>query len=118
MTLLELTIILLVLLFLIAVVGIGASAWKSGADRSSCIMNIRKVQMATRSYQHYFNLQEGATINLDNTVLGTGRYVDDPECPGGGSYTKLGHIPYSGELAITCSLVSTQDHEPDNYASW
>ena len=48
MTLLELTVVILVLLSLISILFIGARAWKKGSDRAGCIMNIRNVQQAVR----------------------------------------------------------------------
>ena len=48
MTLLELTVVILVLLSLISILFIGARAWKKGADRAGCILNIRNVQQAVR----------------------------------------------------------------------
>ena len=49
MTLLELTVVILVLLSLISVLFIGARAWKKGSDRAACILNIRNFQQAVRS---------------------------------------------------------------------
>ena len=46
MTLLELTVVILVLLSLISILFIGARAWKKGSDRAGCIMQIRNVQLA------------------------------------------------------------------------
>ena len=52
MTLLELTVVILVLLSLISILFIGARAWKKGSDRAGCIMNIRNVQQGMRSFQN------------------------------------------------------------------
>jgi prepilin-type N-terminal cleavage/methylation domain-containing protein len=41
MTLLELTIVILVLLTLVSILFIGARAWKKGSDRAANIMNLR-----------------------------------------------------------------------------
>ncbi|MGC4017627.1 MAG: prepilin-type N-terminal cleavage/methylation domain-containing protein [Luteolibacter sp.] len=46
MTLLELTVVILVLLSLISILFIGAKAWKKGSDRAGCIMNIRNLHRA------------------------------------------------------------------------
>ena len=43
MTLLELTVVILVLLSLISILFIGARAWKKGSDRAANIMNIRNL---------------------------------------------------------------------------
>ena len=52
MTLLELTVVILVLLSLISILFIGARAWKRGSDRSANIMNIRNCQQAMRGEQN------------------------------------------------------------------
>ena len=41
MTLLELTVVILVLLSLISILFIGARAWKKGSDRAASILTIR-----------------------------------------------------------------------------
>jgi len=55
MTLLELTVVILVLLSLIAILFVGARAWKRGSDRAGCIMNIRNVQQAARGHMNMTN---------------------------------------------------------------
>jgi type II secretory pathway pseudopilin PulG len=50
MTLLELTVVILVLLSLITILFIGAQAWKRGSDRAICIINIQNVQKGVRGY--------------------------------------------------------------------
>ena len=52
MTLIELTVVILVLLSLISILFVGARAWKKGSDRAGCIMNIRNVQQGVRSFQN------------------------------------------------------------------
>lgn len=50
MTLLELTVVILVLLSLISILFIGARAWKKGSDRAASILQIRNCQQAVRSF--------------------------------------------------------------------
>ena len=50
MTLIELTVVILVLLSLISVLFIGAKAWKDGADRADCIVYIGQFQKGVRSW--------------------------------------------------------------------
>jgi len=52
MTLLELTVVILVLLSLISILFVGARAWKKGSDRSANIMNVRNTQQAMRGHQN------------------------------------------------------------------
>ncbi len=50
MTLIELTVVILVLLSLISILFIGAKAWKQGSDRAANVMNLRNVQVAVRGH--------------------------------------------------------------------
>ena len=59
MTLLELTVVILVLLSLISILFIGARAWKKGSDRSANIMNLRNCQQAMRGHQNMHELKVG-----------------------------------------------------------
>lgn len=60
MTLLELTVVILVLLSLISILFVGARAWKKGSDRSANLMNLRNCQQAMRGHQNMRNLNPGA----------------------------------------------------------
>ena len=56
MTLLELTVVIVVLLSLISILFVGARAWKKGSDRAANIMNLRNCQQAMRGHQNMYNL--------------------------------------------------------------
>ena len=119
MTLLELTVVILVLLSLISILFIGARAWKRGSDRAGCIMNIRNAQQAVRSYANMYN----ATTVPSGELIGTGRFLETaPICPGGGTYTDLNGavtVPAVGTLAMTCTLApDPDDHVPGDYTGW
>jgi hypothetical protein len=119
MSLLELTVVILVLLSLMTLLMIGTSTWKRGADRSACILNIRNTQNAVRAYQNVRDVPEGTSIHLASQVMGPGGFLEIiPECPGGGIYTHIDHIPYAGELAINCSLAAGQAHVPISHSDW
>ena len=82
MTLLELTVVILVLLSLISILFIGARAWKKGSDRAANILNIRNVQQAVRAHINVRGLV--ATDNVDDSeIIGTGRYLNEPVAPNG-----------------------------------
>lgn len=121
MTLLELTVVILVLLSLISVLFIGARAWKRGADRAACILNIRNVQNAVRSWANMNNKRETEAMT-QAVIIGTGLFVEKaPTCPGGGTYdmSALATVPPIGTLAMKCSLgTGPEDHVPDNYEAW
>ena len=123
MTLIELTVVILVLLALIAVLFIGARAWKAGSDRAGCIMNIRKAQMSVRSLSNLSGFTEGQDVSpfdVENALIGPGAYIEaEPSCPGSGVYTLGGNlIPARGVLYMTCSLAAGDRHEPEEFAAW
>jgi type II secretory pathway pseudopilin PulG len=123
MTLIELTVVILVLLALISTLFIGARAWKRGSDRAGCIMNIRKVQQAVRSFANLSAFNPGqniAPINLQNALIGVGQFVEStPECPGSGSYTFGGNvIPATGTLYMNCDLAVSDEHVPGDISAW
>ncbi|MEM9236349.1 MAG: hypothetical protein AAGB14_06175 [Verrucomicrobiota bacterium] len=119
MTLLELTVVILVLLALITTLFAGARAWVRGSDRTSCIMNIRKVQQAVRSYQNLNGLADGASLDVNGTLTGSGNFIETATvCPAGGTYTYATTIPPLGTLVMTCSLETSEDHVPTSYAGW
>ncbi len=78
MTLLELTVVILVLLSLISILFIGARAWKKGSDRAAAILQIRNVQQAVRSHANMNNINPGGTI-AKTDIIGPGQYIEvDP----------------------------------------
>ncbi len=89
MTLLELSVMILVLLSFVAILFIGVHAWKRGADRAGCIMNIRQVQLAVRSYANTEDMDEGTDtrllsppVNLLDELVGADRFLLRlPVCP-------------------------------------
>ncbi|GAA5484417.1 hypothetical protein [Haloferula sargassicola] len=120
MTLLELTVVILVLLSLISILFVGARAWKKGSDRSACILNIRNVQQATRGYQNMHPEAPGCTAADIYSDDGSA-FLKTPKCPAGGTYTPVFSataFPATGVLAITCDKATTDDHVPASYSDW
>ena len=125
MTLLELTVVILVLLSLISVLFVGANAWKRGSDRTLCIMNIRNVQNAVRSFSNLYGYKpEDNVTGLQVRVIGPGKFIEPaPTCPSAGTYSygpDFGNdtIPPIGELYMQCSLSATAEHVPQNADYW
>lgn len=119
MTLLELTVVILVLLSLISILFIGARAWKKGSDKAGCIMNIRNVQQAVRSWQNMNAKNVGDTYVTTTAIIGAGLFVETtPVCPGAGTYTIGTAVPDVGTLVMTCSLSTTEGHVPSSIAGW
>ena len=103
MTLLELTVVILVLLSLISILFVGARAWKKGSDRSANIMNIRNTQQAMRGHENMKGLLVGAAFVQTDleaymkmpttvaTVTYTPKDVITPQAPAAGA-TTYAHI--------------------------
>ena len=106
MTLLELTVVILVLLSLISILFVGARAWKKGSDRAANIMNLRNIQQAVRAEQNMKDLAVGGAV-LNGTIIGAGLYLESAAPPAavGGAYTYLDAVPAFGILYVTAPAV-------------
>ena len=114
MTLLELTIVILVLLTLIGVLFFGAKAYKQGADRSACILNIRNVQQAMRAYCNMNQKNVGDDL-ASTDFIGADLFLEqEPECPGGGTYAldNTDVVPEPGVVYMTCDFDDGPSHSP------
>jgi type II secretory pathway pseudopilin PulG len=120
MTLLELTVVILVLLSLIAILFVGARAWKRGSDRAGCIMNIRNVQQAARGHSNMNNTPTVVPPATDVYGSGANAYLPTPSCPAGGSYTYSTADASAGVVFLTCSLSAAADggHVPTGTSTW
>lgn len=121
MTLLELTVVILVLLSLISILFIGARAWKKGSDRAASILTIRNVQQAVRSYSNMNGKNAGDTVTgLDGQLFGSGKFIEnDPRAgthPAGTGYaytaTAANVIPAVGTLYLTVTGTDAADYMP------
>lgn len=134
-SLLELTVVIAVLLSLTTILILGARAWKTGTDRSACIVNIRNVQMAVRSYQNLYGYTPGGMPYADGGTqdIGThlftkgyinGRTYDEihgmSPCAGGGTYecAQPDVFPMEGRLYISCSLEAQENHTLGPGTDW
>jgi prepilin-type N-terminal cleavage/methylation domain-containing protein len=125
MTLLEMTVVILVLLSLITVLFFGAQAWKRGSDRAICIIHIQNVQKGVRSFSNLYGYSPESNVpNLQTQVIGLGRFIETtPTCPGGGNYTfgqasGVNTIPPMGVLYMECSLSASDAHLPNVGSDW
>ncbi|MEP5506595.1 MAG: prepilin-type N-terminal cleavage/methylation domain-containing protein, partial [Luteolibacter sp.] len=135
LTLIELTVVILVLLSLVAVLFIGARGWKNGTDRATCILNMRSMQLATRSYQNLYGFNPGslpyasggtqfiAQHLLDKGYIKQSQFdsaIGEDPCPSNGTYSTPfpDTFPLVGSLYMTCSLSETQNHVPQTHADW
>jgi type II secretory pathway pseudopilin PulG len=120
MTLLELTVVILVLLSLIAILFIGARAWKKGSDRAASILVIRNVQQAVRSYANLNEVNAGSTVaTLKSEIFGPGKFmIVDPTTenhPGGAGLTyaiaAATIVPVIGTLYMNVTGTGTDSGE-------
>lgn len=122
MTLLEMTVVILVLLSLITILFLGAQAWKRGSDRAICIINIQNVQKGVRSYSNLYGFEPGTSVTgLKEQIIGFGRFVENnPTCPGGGVYSFESEtmIPNMGILYMECELAHSDQHVPNATSDW
>jgi type II secretory pathway pseudopilin PulG len=139
MTLLELTVVILVLLALIGILFVGGRAWKKGSDRAASTLQIRNVQQAVRSYANMNPTQAAAGVVVPSEIWGAGKFIQTEEevffgenfHPAGSSYSytfagdseklpaigtlyiKTGGTPKTGEEATTY-----YDPDPTKISDW
>lgn len=134
MTLLELTVVILVLLSLISILFIGARAWKKGSDRAASILQIRNVQQAVRSYSNMYTWNPGDTPTFSGSktlrteLFGTGKFLEvDPTAtgqkhPAGTGYSYVISaptvIPALNTLYMTVSGTDATEYQPTDTTGW
>lgn len=118
LTLIEVTLVIAVLLGLISVLFIGVAAYKKGSDRAKCVLNISTVQKAARSYQNMYELKDGDALVVGD-IAGAGKMIEStPECPSAGTYTFGTTVPAASTAYLSCSLGTSDGHEPATTAGW
>lgn len=135
MTLLELTVVILVLLSLISILFIGARAWKKGSDRAASILQIRNCQQAVRSFANMNGKNPGDAVVAGSNaspgdIFGPGKFIEnspvvDGTHPAGDAVDYVfgpdsaagAEIPPVGSLYITASDV---EYAPTSgtYGDW
>lgn len=107
MTLLELTVVILVLLSLISILFVGARAWKKGSDRSANIMNIRNTQQAMRGHENMRELVPGDAFTATNLA----DYMNFPTTVATVTYTAGTVItPQSATVAVDMAHIWIVPH--------
>lgn len=135
MSLLELTVVLVVLMSLTGMFFVSSRIWKRGADRAECLLTLRNVQVAARSYQNLYGYSSGERMEPSQGAqnialqLYTRGYLEEKQfrqsqgeiaCSGGGFYScpLPDTFPPVGELYLRCSLEAEQEHVPLEHAEW
>jgi prepilin-type N-terminal cleavage/methylation domain-containing protein len=118
-TLIELSVVIAVLLVLTGVLFIGIGAWKAGANKAGCIMNLASIQKAVRGYQNMNALNTG-DAETEPSLKAAGYWVQTPVCPAAGVYAFGSVVPGSGAAYCTCSFAVSQGHAPSTatLANW
>ena len=102
-TLIELSVVIAVILLLVGVLFIGVNAWREGANRSACLVNMSSIQKAVRGYQNVNLLNPGDAVTAAN-LTGAGYFGAMPTCPvGNAAYTLTGTVPATGTQYATCA---------------
>ena len=135
LSMLELTVVIAVLLTLISILFIGTRAWLRGSDRAGCVLTLRNVQVATRSYQNMYGYNFGGRPYAENGTqdiaehLYSKGYIEarlyrqsrgESDCPAGGTYSCSSPdiFPPEGQLYMSCSLSEAEGHLPVNHSDW
>ena len=118
-TLIELSVVIAVILLLVGVLFIGVTAWKEGAPRAACILNISTIQKAMRNYQNSNELIVGDAVPAAG-LIGAGKYFETaPLCPTAGTaYTLLANVPAVGTVFATCTNAPPHVPKAGTTAEW
>ena len=125
MTLIEISVVCVVIMAFAGLLFTSSRAWKADSDRSTCIMNQSRVQKAMRGHAYMYGYDIGSTIyNLPSKLIGPGRYIDStPTCATNGTYTfgaehGQNTVPPIGVIYMSCSLSESEGHEPSSFGDW
>jgi type II secretory pathway pseudopilin PulG len=102
-TLIELSVVSAVILLLVGVLFIGVQAWRNGANRAACLVNMSSIQKAVRGFQNVNLLNVGDAVTTANLTT-AGYFGTIPSCPvGNTAYTVTGTVPAVGTPYATCA---------------
>ena len=107
MTLIELSVVILVLLGLISVLFVGATAWKRGSDRSNAILMIRSAQMGMRSHSQTQGISDpGPYPGLPSELFGHDLFVFNGIDKETGLPKANGELPDHPDLSLSFGFAS------------
>ncbi|MGJ8661396.1 MAG: type II secretion system protein [Bacteroidota bacterium] len=117
-TLIELTVVIVVILSLISVLFIGATAYRNGASRSACLIKQRAIHQAVLSHMNMNQGDFGLAVNNDNglgatvedQLVGTGLFFPTaPSCPRSSAAYVLTATAYPAVAtsAVACPTYTT-----------
>jgi prepilin-type N-terminal cleavage/methylation domain-containing protein len=118
-TLIELSVVIAVILLLVGVLFIGVTAWKEGANRAACILNISTIQKAMRNYENSNELAIGAACTIGTLTGATNYFAVAPKCPSSNTaYTDAGAITPVGTVFATCTNGTPHVPNPASTTEW
>ena len=114
----EVAALLFAAFLLVGLVYLGSVACKAGSDRRQCIINLRNIQTAGRSWEGMYSRTMGPFASSE--ICGPGRLLEtEPTCPTSGNrYIWAGTVPPLGTLFATCPLAAGADHHPTDLTGW
>jgi type II secretory pathway pseudopilin PulG len=119
MTILELTVVILVLLSLVSILMVAAAAWKKGSDRAANLLNIRNCQQAMRGHD---NMRIDRTVTTF-TATDLAAYMKFPSSISTITYTAGTTVTAKGVLWLTATYgasTPSADYAPPAtlYTEW
>jgi type II secretory pathway pseudopilin PulG len=110
-TLIELSIVIAVLLLLVGVLFIGITAWKNGANKAACLVNVSSIQKAVRGYGNMNGIPIGGPCTGAN-IVGPGLFFAAmPKCPSTAvAYVAGTVIPVDGTPWTNCVTAGPPTH--------
>jgi type II secretory pathway pseudopilin PulG len=114
-TLIELSVVIAVILLLVGVLFIGVTAWRNGANKAACMVQLSSIQKAARGWENtnpdgLAAIVEGTTVLTPTTpslVGPTGFFAVWPTDPYDGlAFGDVGHVPKMGEVFATSATLT------------
>ena len=121
-TLIELSVVIAVILLLVGVLFIGVQAWRDGANRAACLVNLSSIQKAVRGYSNMNNLNVGDTLAstaLTTVTNGAAMFTTLPQCPVGPTASNYGGtVPPTGTAYATCATTTNGGPHVPTTTNW
>lgn len=118
MTLIEITLVIAILLSLIAILFLGVSAYKKGADRAKCVLQMSTVEKLVISHGNMFGINPGLAL-ANGLIVSEGYMPALPTCPDSGVYAFTDTMPSgaTGSAPYTTCSNANPLHLFDPYAA-
>ena len=116
MTLMELTVVLIVMLVIAGAIMIGVKGYLAGTNRALCILTQHTIQDNARSYANMYELNIGDAMAHTLFIDGADKLLPAaPVCKAGGTYTYTDVVPDTSVEYATCSDATHLPKTPDGW---